>query len=587
MPQVYISEPNKHIEEYLDYYFDGKKNFEHAVLLNGAWGSGKTWFIKQYLEKKEDQGKRICYVSLNGIAKTSDIDDAIFKCIHPVLASKGAKLAGQILKGAIKATIKVDFNGDSKSDGSVNTTIPDIKLPDYLKINDNFILAFDDLERCKLKIEEVLGYINYFVEQENIKTLIISNETEIQENESFLAIKEKLIGTTFNYTEDQKLAIKSILGEVSNDELKEHLIVSIDLITQIFNQVGYQNLRSFKQAVFDFERFYKKEFFEWQDSFDSEIFEKILRCFLILSLENKKGYFEKVILEFKKDKTVNGEEKTDTKPDILKSFRGISSTDSENFMNKYQFSLSDFIFSPSLWNEILNLNIIEISKIKKELYEKHFRLREDPPIWFKLMDFMDLNESEFERLVRLAKECIEQKQLQNTTDILHSISMLIYLKHHSLIHFSVENLIVQTLNHIKTVFEINEKIRTIKDPGFREHAGQYGFYATGIKKFDNFMVNVVQSYEDKYNEKNKERATELFELMKDNSDLFYQRVNLTNSTENYYYDFPILKEINTSNFAGRLCEIPRKDTMKVLYALNNRYTSHSISRMYWLCCTKI
>ncbi len=47
----FISEPNKHIEEYFDYYFDAKKNFEYAVLLNGAWGSGKTWFIKKYIEK--------------------------------------------------------------------------------------------------------------------------------------------------------------------------------------------------------------------------------------------------------------------------------------------------------------------------------------------------------------------------------------------------------------------------------------------------------------------------------------------------------------------------------------------------------
>ena len=44
--------------------------------------------------------------------------------------------------------------------------------------------------------------VNYFVEQESIKTLIISNATEIQQNEYFLKIKEKLIGATFNYTED-------------------------------------------------------------------------------------------------------------------------------------------------------------------------------------------------------------------------------------------------------------------------------------------------------------------------------------------------------------------------------------------------
>ena len=263
----WISAPNKHIEEYLDYYFDGKKNFQYAVLLNGAWGSGKTWFVKKYLEKKEDQGKKICYVSLNGIAKTSMIDEAIFKSIHPILGSKGAKLAGQILKGTLKTTIKVDLDGDSKSDGSISGGIPKIELPDYLKINDNFILVFDDLERCELKKEEVLGYINYFVEQDNIKTLIVSNEDETKDNDDYAIKKEKLIGATFSYTEDQNLAIKSIFEEVSNGELKELLIAKIDLITQTFNQVGYKNLRSFKQAVFDFERFYKKEFFEYKNIF--------------------------------------------------------------------------------------------------------------------------------------------------------------------------------------------------------------------------------------------------------------------------------------------------------------------------------
>ena len=51
---TFISEPNKHIEEYFDYYFDAKKNFEYAVLLNGAWGSGKTWFIKRIYTKTRE-----------------------------------------------------------------------------------------------------------------------------------------------------------------------------------------------------------------------------------------------------------------------------------------------------------------------------------------------------------------------------------------------------------------------------------------------------------------------------------------------------------------------------------------------------
>ncbi|WEI05214.1 hypothetical protein PYR78_17455 [Acinetobacter johnsonii] len=119
-------------------------------------GERKDMVCKKIFRKKEDQGKKICYVSLNGIAKTSMIDEAIFKSIHPILGSKGAKLAGQILKGTLKTTIKVDLDGDSKSDGSISGGIPKIELPDYLKINDNFILVFDDLERCELKKKKCL-----------------------------------------------------------------------------------------------------------------------------------------------------------------------------------------------------------------------------------------------------------------------------------------------------------------------------------------------------------------------------------------------------------------------------------------------
>ena len=573
MSQIYISEPNKHIEEYFDYYFDGKKNFEYAVLLNGAWGSGKTWFIKKYLEKKEDEKKKICYVSLNGITKTSDIDDAIFKSIHPVLGSKGAKLIGQILKGTLKATIKVDFDGDGKSDGNVSSGIPKIELPDYLKINDNFLLVFDDLERCKLKIEETLGYINYFVEQENIKILIISNETEIQENESFLTIKEKLIGTTFNYTEDQSLAIKSILDEISNDELKEQLIVNIDLITQAFNQVGYKNLRAFKQTIFDFERFYKKEFFEWKNNFDFEIFGKILKSFLILSLENKKGRFYKEILNFKNDEKepVTIEEKEKRAFQSLVSFVG---EDAQSFYKKYQMKLNEYIFTKELWNQILNKNIINDEKINNELYKTYFRLKEESPIWFKLWNYLDLTDTEFNDLIKKAKESIEKSELTNVTDILHTVSMFVYFKEKKLIHFSIENISRLAVGQFKKVVSLRENVKKLSYFDIGEESGGYGLYAREISIFQAFLKNIAQSYEDKYSEKNNERVKELLSLMRRDSYEFYQQITST------FYDYSILNSLEPIDFLNQLLKIDYRSAMYAIDGLNSRYTVHSQSKIY-------
>ena len=445
---TYISKPNKHIEEYLDYYFDGKKNFEYAVLLNGAWGSGKTWFVKKYLEKKKDQGKNICYVSLNGISKTSMIDEAIFKSIHPILGSKGAKLAGQILKGTLKATVKIDLDGDGKSDGSASGSVPKIELPDYLKINDNFILVFDDLERCELKKEEVLGYINYFVEQDGIKTLIVSNEEEInKENEQYSRKKEKLIGAIFSYTEDQHLAIQSILYEIENGDLRNLLTENFELIKQTFNQVGYKNLRSFKQTVFAFERFYKKNYFAPKGDFDNEIFEKVLKAFLILSLENKKGRFHKEILNFKPDLKEEISKKPEEK--IAESISGFEGNDAQEFKRKYQMRLGDYIFTQKLWDQILNKNIIADDLINMNLSEAYFRLKEDKPIWWKLWHYIDLNDKDFYELVKQAKCSIENYELNDVTAILHTISMLVYLSDQKLIHFSIETLIDQARERFK------------------------------------------------------------------------------------------------------------------------------------------
>ena len=568
----FISEPNKHIEKYFDYYFDGEKNFEYAVLLNGAWGSGKTWFIKEYIQKQESKGKKVAYISLNGLSKTSDIDDEIFRCIHPKLASKGAKILGKVAKGALKAAFRFDWDGDSKPDGQVSVSVPDIELPDYLKITSKFILVFDDLERCKLKIEEVLGYINYFVEQESIKTLIISNATEIQQNEYFLKIKEKLVGATFNYTEDQDLAIQSILNEVLDGDLKTLITSNLELTKQIFNQVGYQNLRSFKQTVFDFKRFYKKEFFEWNGNFESEIFEKVLKAFLIISLENKKGRFEKEILNFKLDELEpTADEKRKRALRHLSSFVG---EDAQKFQKKYQMRLNEYIFSKNLWNQILNLNILNDEIINKELYEIYFRFKKDQPIWYKLWHYLDLKELDFTTLAKNAKESVEKSELTNETDILHTISMLVYFEEQNLISFPVENLLVLAIEQFKKIVKLKENIKKPNFFDIREASGGYGLYAREFPIFENFIEDLAQAYEDKYVEKNIDRVQELLILMDNDTYEFYQQIT------NKYYDYPILKSLEPGAFLDQLLKIDYRNAMNAIDGLSSRYTTHSQTKIY-------
>ena len=124
---TYISEPNKHIEEYLNYYCENELS-NYAVLINGKWGVGKTWFISRLEEKLRGKHKNIIYISLNGIAKKEAIDDEIFRFLHPFWTDKKVKFLGRVASGLVKATLKFDVDGDGKSDGSMNISIPSVHI---------------------------------------------------------------------------------------------------------------------------------------------------------------------------------------------------------------------------------------------------------------------------------------------------------------------------------------------------------------------------------------------------------------------------------------------------------------------------
>jgi predicted AAA+ superfamily ATPase len=180
-----ITEPTKvynndHIREYLDYYIHFPHAPSFAVLLNGPWGIGKTFLIKNILKENFPENKDYAYVSLYGLANFDEIDSALFRAIHPALGWTGTKLAGRVTSIALKY-----FN-----------ITPDVKLSEVLDKFQLKVYIFDDIERSEIPINKVLGYINEFVEHGGCKVIIVGNEAEIADKEAYLRRREKLIGKT-------------------------------------------------------------------------------------------------------------------------------------------------------------------------------------------------------------------------------------------------------------------------------------------------------------------------------------------------------------------------------------------------------
>lgn len=285
---------NQHIKDYIDYYIDLKIQPEFAILLRGEWGCGKSWFIKNHLKEKSIDH---LYISLNGVSSFQEIEDSIFQQLHPVLSSKGMKVAGKILKGLLKTTIHVDIDNDGNKDGNLSSAIPDVNLADYFKNIDDKIIVFDDLERCSINIKDIMGYINQYVEVSGLKVLILSNENEIinktgsddevKTAKIYKEIKEKVIGKSFDIISDFDSALLFFIEQLSNQKVKQLLTDKSYLISELFITSGYNNLRHLKQTILDFERFIglipNKS---WEKD---DLIEHILKLYFSISFELKKG----------------------------------------------------------------------------------------------------------------------------------------------------------------------------------------------------------------------------------------------------------------------------------------------------------
>jgi hypothetical protein len=324
-----------------------RKETDYAILINGAWGSGKTYLwnnlLKNEIEEIDIDGEKYktIYVSLYGINNLDEISKSLFvqafSSKHEVLK----KLARSKVGNAIPEVGKLIMNGAGLFGLSVGEKDVDLsKLSSF----ENTVLCFDDLERANMEVTEILGYINNFVEHDHIKTIIIANEKEISEkitklnyelkaltaislldkmkafeekidtftrdkqdkrpnselimeiiNDTFdktneyKRIKEKLIGKTLLYTPNYEGILNNLIDKYKENVPFYNLIIeNKNKIMVTFNVSKTWNLRILKHSLNDFEVIYN-EITTTYPNIGKDIIVSLLVLTLALSFETKSG----------------------------------------------------------------------------------------------------------------------------------------------------------------------------------------------------------------------------------------------------------------------------------------------------------
>ena len=236
------------IMEILKKYIDMRKSTEYAILIDGAWGSGKTYFVDKVFEKylKENK-KQYSKISLYGVTSKKEIDN---KITESLLESSNPKFGKYLASAFSNIDNTVKF-------ASMTMPKPLIDIIGNIDFNsvlakfqniDKHILIFDDFERCGIEPNIMLGYINEYIENKNNKVIVIANQKEVSKSKRM------------NNLELKYLAVKPHQKEFySQNEIRKNDISRIyTQTTSNLNKINKEELDNRIEELFSEDEMYKK-----------------------------------------------------------------------------------------------------------------------------------------------------------------------------------------------------------------------------------------------------------------------------------------------------------------------------------------
>ena len=262
---------NDELTQYIAHYVEKDKT-KSAIMLTGDWGSGKSHYItNELIPRLESKFSTQCIIiSLYGMDNISEISKQIFwdlklKSLNKKIDSPIVKVIGKTFFNSIANKFNVDLDN---IDSNLQKIYESIDLSDKL-------IILEDVERSKIDILDILGYVNSLVDQDGAKFLLVANEKEFikfnvaesnthnalykqhnnnnidnqeytQHTKAYLNIKEKTISDTLQFKGNLNLAIRQIIDSFNHPKLNNFVDDNyIEKIRLILINSKTPNLRTF------------------------------------------------------------------------------------------------------------------------------------------------------------------------------------------------------------------------------------------------------------------------------------------------------------------------------------------------------
>jgi hypothetical protein len=546
-----MSEINKHVYKALETYCNLTVEPEYAVLVKGSWGCGKTHFINDVIDQQKQNSLKFLFVSLYGVSSIDEIETEFFLQLNPKLANKKLVLAGKVVD-----TVLQSFKFDSKNTG----------VQEYFTNTEDHILVFDDLERCQLELNKVLGYINNFVEKNKYKVIIIADETKLEKmltgnEQTYSEIKEKLIGKTLQLESDVDSVFDMFANNIlSNTDLKAAFEDNKQEIIDIYKQSGYNNLRSLRKIFLEFSSLYT--LIDTEISKNPALMRHLLQLFTLISMEIYAGaikvsdlskhlgsdYFlelaaEKVDGEIERNKRISG---------------------------KYTININETLLEVADWQQWFSKGILDSKKINGTLIHSSYLQQQNTPDWKKLLHLFDLDQAEFEKLQQSVWLSFKNFEINIVGEILHVVGLFLYLSNKGLIKQSDVD-ILKIAESIVTELSERSLFNTSDSYDIDDSYDGFVFYSHESQQFKDFILFLLEQSELYQSKVLECKAPQVIDAMKNDLKKFKELMCGTKDRSNSFAYKSILNQLEDGVFLDALESLPNTNKKEVFRVLGARY----------------
>lgn len=482
-----MTDTNKHIEEFLDYYLGTETSPDYAVLISGCWGSGKTHFIKQYLggdvKKFNDwftgcEKYCVVYVSLFGAKSREDMDKRVLTFFSSKFGSKIIKkIPDAVSLVSNVASVLSIASGHPLIIPAIKVSVKAVqtvikKIPKKSLKEKKLVVVFDDVERADMPVPELLGYLNQYVEHLHIPCILLADkerweEAKIcQEDKSTLqslsSTQEKVIGKTFQIQTSFDDVWNAWINDKKTfpigDKTWKILEANQNVIKQIVANSGKDNYRSLKHTLSDFNRFIKlidDQYLE-NDEFNKLLIADFI-CFQyayhigkitakdigisnifdrVYALANAKTDEEKEKINKEHPKT-----KFENFNDAFTTIEKISTLSDSDYASKWI----------DIWKNWLLKSTIDSNELNKLINESIWFVQKNEYYLKKMLDWFILDDKTGAKALEAFDLAIENKTLKSPSLIMNLFYKMYWHAKKNTFDFSADDFYERMSNYVKSI----------------------------------------------------------------------------------------------------------------------------------------